>query len=125
LQGWPNSLANTYLWDILYGILTVEKYLIRLDWRASRESIGWAVNNLLGKRGIPQMYVSDFQAETCIHGGETLNRIAEMLKKQDLILAFIDDGSDSFPLILADKNDFNEISDIAAELELEIKTYFV
>jgi hypothetical protein len=124
LVGYPKMLIDNYLWDILYGILSSEKYLIRLDLRTSQENIVWAINSLLIKLGLLKMEISKFKLESSLPSWEVLNRIKVILQNEDLSLAFINDGTDSFPLILINKTDFPELVDTAAEIGLEIKTHF-
>lgn len=124
LPGHPNYLINTYLWDILFGILSVENYIYKIDLRTSHENIKYAVNSLLSRKGLPDIKIEWSQIDSHLPSWDVLNFISAKLDPEELKLACIDDGSDSFILILVNKDDFKKLVDTTGILGLKIKTHF-
>lgn len=120
----PSDLINSYLWDVLYGILNTEHFIFRLDCRAFHKDIEFAVNSLLSRRGLPMEAALLSKIESKMPTWDVLNIIASKLECGGLALAFADDGSDSFPVVIVQNDDLQELKSISDEIGLSIKTHF-
>lgn len=116
---------RTFPSDVVTGLLTVERFMWRVDWRESLQGIEYAIDSLLERKGLSGLNRRwGENRKMGIKSYEYLNAIGCQLDDEGLKLAFIDDGSDSFPLIIVHKNEFEEISDLAESLGVDIKTKF-
>ncbi|MFX4260796.1 DUF6630 family protein [Pelotomaculum propionicicum] len=120
----PGNLLGSYLWDILYGILNREHFIFRLDWRAFHKDIEFAVNSLLARRGLPAEDALLSEIDGKMPTWDALNIIASKLEPGGLTLAFADDGSDSFPVVIVQNYDLDELKRVSDEIGLSIKTHF-
>jgi hypothetical protein len=117
-------LNGAYLWDVFEGILRTGKYMFRLDWRASFEDIKHAVASLLSSRGLAGYDPPWNQIEKGRPSYDILNFAAEYLYKKGLTLAYLNDGSDSFPVVLIKNDDFRNFMNLAEEIGAKAETHF-
>jgi hypothetical protein len=117
-------LNGAYLWDVFEGILRTGKYMFRLDWRASFEDIKHAVTSLLSSRGITGYDPPWNQIEKGLPSLDILNFAAEDLNRKGLALVYLNDGSDSFPVVLIKKDDFKDFANIAEKIGIKAETHF-
>lgn len=116
------DLKTRFAADAMEGILRVEKFMWKVDHRESLDGMEYAINSLLARKGYPGI---DWQFERKgMTSYDFLNTAGGILDGRGLKLVFIDDGSDSFPLIIVDKKDFEEIDDLAGQWGITIKKHF-
>lgn len=112
----------TFPGDVMIGLLSVERFMWKVDHRESLSEIEYVVNSLLVRKGFPELSLNIEKKGLTSYA--YLNAISEALEDLGLKLAFLDDGSDGFPLIITNKKDFDEINVLASQLGMPIKTYF-
>ena len=124
LPGYPEDLMNTYLGDIVSGILSFRQHLLRVDWRASPENVRWAVETLLERRELPGIDLDFISSAGRLPAGQILDLGADRLEQAGLILAQIADGSDAWQLLVVPAEDLLELLALGSELGMEICTWF-
>lgn len=124
LPGYPEKLLHTFLWNIVYGILRTRQHLLKLEPDAGSETARWAITTLLEQRGQAGIDLETVAGETALSEQEVLRQAAALLEKEGLALAWIDDGSDSGPILIVPATDLLELLTLGSELGVEITTDF-
>ncbi|MDD4776064.1 MAG: hypothetical protein PHG75_06105 [Syntrophomonas sp.] len=124
LPGYPENLCHTFLWNIVYGILRTRQHLLKLDSDASGETAHWAIATLLERQGQAGIHLETATEATARSVQEVLRQAAALLEKEGLALAWIDDGSDSGPILIVPATDLLELLTIGSELGVGIGTDF-
>lgn len=114
-NGFEGPYATIYL-DIVIDHMSERERLVRLDWKASRDEISWAVEVLSKERF--KGLLDDRGENDAITGllAEASNRLA----KQGYALMFVDDGSDSYPTILVPKKTEKNLTDAAEKCGVRV-----